>query len=215
MRPTVKIFGLTRLDDVRMCIRHGADILGFVTEYPRTVPWNLTAECTTKLISNVSRQVETCIVTGGTPEKLLWLISETKPDYVQLHCGESLSDTIFIIDKLRKSGVRIIKTLFPNTLDLEKTAADFCDAGVYALLYDPRTPDNAISGGAADITAFIKLRSSVSCPVILAGGINPGNVADIVQRTDAQIIDLMTGVESCPGIKDEVKVIKLFQALRS
>ena len=204
-----------REDDVEMCVRHGADIIGFVVDYPHPVPWNLNVQSVKKLMPLVSGRSKSCIVTGGAPEKIIQLIAETQPDYVQLHFGENLADTTRIVSETKKYGVKIIKTLFPNTPDLEKTAADFCMAGVYALLFDPRTPDNATLGGKADLVTFTKLRNIVKCPVILAGGINPENVAEIIKKTDAEIIDLMTGVEQYPGIKDEAKVISLFEALKN
>jgi len=215
LRPIIKICGLMCADDVRLCVRYGTDIVGFVVDYPRPVPWNLTVQSAKELMSAVSGQSETCIVTGGSPDKILNLVSEAKPNYIQLHCGENLADTAYLVDELGKCGVKIIKTLFPDTQDLEKTAADFCKAGVYALLFDPRTPDNAATGGTADPSVYIKLRDAVKCPVILAGGITPVNVADIIRNTGAQIIDLMTGVEQSHGIKDEEKVISLFKALQN
>ena len=202
----VKICGLMGENDVKMCVCHGADIIGFVVDYPRPVPWNLSAQAAKKLAAIVSRPSESCVVTGGSPDKIIKLVSEIQPDYVQLHGGETLADTARIIDALCKCGVRVIKTVFPDAPGLERSAADFCEAGVYALLFDPRTPDNATASGTADINTFIKLKNAVSCPVILAGGINPWNAAEIIQKTGAKIIDLMTGVEKAPGIKDEEKV---------
>ena len=213
MRPKVKICGLMRAEDARMCVRHGADITGFIVDYPRPVPWNLSARAAKELLSAVPKQAETCIVTGGRPDKILRLALELHPGIVQLHYGESLDDTAYLAGELKHHGIKVIKTLFPDTPDLEKNAADFCAAGVYAILSDPRGPDNAATGGEADLSAFERLRRAVSCPAILAGGITPDNAAEIIRRTGAAIIDLMTGVESGPGIKDEAKVIALFKAL--
>ena len=214
MRPTVKICGLMRVDDVRMCVRHGVDIVGFVVEYPHPVPWNLDAARARELMAAVTEPAKTCVVTGGPPEKILPLALATRPDYLQLHCHETLAETAYLARELKPRGVRIIKTLFPDTPDLEKTAADFCAAGVAGLLFDPRTPTNAAQGGAADLAVFARLQGATSCPVILAGGITPANAAAIVQQAQPQIIDLMTGVELRPGIKDESKVIALMRALQ-
>jgi len=214
LRPVVKICGFTRREDVLMCVDYGVDIAGFVVDYPRPVPWNLSAGAAKELMPDVSRPAETCVVTGGSPDKIIKLVMETQPDYVQLHFDETLADTMRLVGELGKGGVKVIKTLFPDTPDLEKTAARFCAAGVYALLFDPRAPNNAISGGAADVNAFIKLRQAVDCPVIIAGGITPENAAEIVRTSGASIIDLMTGVESRPGVKDKAKVASLFKALR-
>ncbi|MCL2308683.1 MAG: phosphoribosylanthranilate isomerase [Proteobacteria bacterium] len=198
-----------------MCVRHGTDMVGFVVEYPRPVPWNLSAAKAKELIAAVPKPAETCVVTGGAPDHVLRIAAETKPNYIQLHCNETLEDTAYLVGELGQQGIKIIKTIFPNTPDPEKTAADFCTAGVHAVLFDPRTPDNAEHSGTANLSVYEKLQRTVSCPVILAGGITSKNVAEIVRQTKAQIIDLMTGVEICPGIKDEVKVMALFQALGS
>jgi len=195
-----------------MCVRHGADIVGFVVDYPRPVPWNLRAADAKGLISAVPSPAGTCIVTGGPPGKVLRLALELQPDYIQLHGGESLADTARLADALRPRGVKIIKTVFPDTS--KEAAIAFCAAGVYALLLDPRAPENAATGGTADLDAYVQLRRAVRIPVILAGGIHHGNVAEIVRLTKAPAVDLMTGVERCPGMKDEAKVVAFFHALR-
>ena len=210
-----------------MCVRHGVDIIGFVADYPRPVPWDLYTsngcaasnkrgiQAVIELMQAVSRPVQTCIVTGGSVEKILKLALEAKPNYIQLHCNETLEDTAYISETLAKHGIKIIKTLFPDTPELEKTATKFSAAGVHALLLDPRTPDNAVDGGSVNLSMYRKIQQAVSCPVILAGGITPENVKEIVLQSEASMIDLMTGVESSPGIKDEAKVIKLFQAMKA
>jgi phosphoribosylanthranilate isomerase len=213
-----------RAEDVCMCIRHGADIVGFVVEYPRPVPWNLSAVAAKGLIAAAAGapcpqpdgggHAKTCVVTGGLPDKVLRVALEIKPDYIQLHCNESLEDTAFLARELGKYHIKIIKTLFPDTPDMEKTAADFLAAGAYALLLDPRAPDNAAHGGSADIAAYIRVQRAVNGRVILAGGITPENAAEVARKSQASILDLMTGVEQAPGIKDEARVIALFSALR-
>ncbi|MDR2710508.1 MAG: phosphoribosylanthranilate isomerase [Burkholderiales bacterium] len=217
MRPVVKICGLMRVEDVQMCVRHGTDIVGFVVEYPRPVPWNLNLAQAKELIAAARKPAQTCVVTSAPNDALrdhvFRIVEETKPDYVQLHGDETLENTAHLVSELGKRKIKIIKALFPNTPDLEKTAAEFCKAGVYAILYDPRSPDSAHRGGAADLSVYQKLRAAVDCPVILAGGITPENAAAIVRQTEAQIIDLMTGVESDFGVKDEVTVVALFRAL--
>jgi len=108
LRPTVKICGLTRADDVRLCVRHGADIIGFVVDYPRPVPWNVSAESVNELMKAVSRPAETCIVTGGEAERIINLTLETRPDYVQLHYRETPADTASIVDNLRKYNIYLV-----------------------------------------------------------------------------------------------------------
>lgn len=214
MRPIVKICGLMHTEDAVMCLRYGADILGFVVDYPRPVPWNLNASSAKELMATVSGEAKTCIVTGGAPDKILKLARELRPNYIQLHAGETLAEVSYLVGELEEYGTKIIKSVFPNTPNPERTATDFCAAGIYALLFDARTPDNAATGGAADLSLFRKLQLAASLPVILAGGITPNNVARTVLMSRAQAIDLMSGVERSPGVKDEAKVAALFKALQ-
>jgi len=202
-----------REEDLRMCVSYDVDVLGFVVEYPRPVPWNLSSETARGLIAAMPEQAKTCVVTGGTREHIIRVAEETKPNFIQLHFGETLEDTTFLVNALGKHGIRVIKTLFPNTPDLNQAAADFCAAGVHALLYDPRTPNNAVKSAPADISTYIKLKQAASCAVILAGGITPDNAAKMLRKAKPEMIDLMTGVEQSYGVKDEAKVAALFQAL--
>ena len=211
MRPVVKICGLTRMEDVLMCVRHGVDVLGFVVDYPHPVPWNIGAEPAKKLVSAVYKPFETCIVTGGGVQKVLKTALMVRPDYVQLHTRETVEETAYIVKKLHEYGIKVIKTVYRDTP--EKTVAEFSDAGVFALLLDPRTPENAETSGQADLSTFFSFRDIADCPVILAGGLDAGNVAAYVRTANPRMVDLMTGVEHSPGIKDENKVAALMAAL--
>jgi len=197
-----------------MCVRHGADIVGFVVDYPRPVPWNLSVQRAGELIKSAPDSAKTCVVTGGQTDKILRIAREIMPDYLQLHYGETLEDTVYTCERLGELGIRVIKALSPDLPDLEQAAAKFSAAGIYALLLDPRTPDNAAGhAGTADFAAYEKVKRAASCPVILAGGITPANVREAIIQTGAPVIDLMTGVESSPGVKDEATVVELFGAL--
>jgi phosphoribosylanthranilate isomerase len=214
MRPKVKICGLRREEDVRMCIDYGTDILGFVTEYPSPVPWNLDAQQAAELIvaaRTYSKGIETCVVTGGSVEKILELARLTQPDYIQLHGKESPAEAARLSREL--VNIKIIKSLSPETSGLKEAAEAYVSAGVYALLLDPRTQDRVLHSGKMDLRVWRELADSISCPMILAGGLTPEYVQEALRRTGARLIDLMTGVEASPGVKDEAKVKALFAAL--
>ena len=78
-----------RRQDVELCESLGIDLLGFVVEYPREVPWNLTREQAKELMDNTKRP--TCIVTGGSTEHIIALAGKLSPDYVQLHFKETVT----------------------------------------------------------------------------------------------------------------------------
>jgi len=210
MHPLIKICGITRAKDVVICSKYGADILGFVVEYPKPVPWNLNIEQAKALIAGVPAGVKTCVVTGGSAEKIIRLAREIKPDFIQLHYKETPLDTAEIVKELSAIDIKVIKRLPVDGENLTGLAVEYEQTGCYALLYDPRNPEAAHEGGRADVSAYLKLKKAVKCPVIFAGGITPCNVAELISQATPPIIDIMTGVEKTPGVKDEEKVKMLF-----
>jgi phosphoribosylanthranilate isomerase len=215
MKPLLKICGLMQPEDVRHCLDIGVDILGFVTEYPLAVPWNLKREQTAALIDQVRRsadgQAKSCIVTGGSPEFVIELATELKPDLIQLHYRESFEDARVIANKLKGLGIGIIKTI-PISSDarLEQFGTDDLLAvvellnsiDIYAILIDSRGPDNAAESGRKIDTKFCRqVIAAAKKQVIIAGGIRPENVIEVIEKTGAKIIDIMTGVEVSPGVK--------------
>ena len=223
--PIVKICGLMRPEDICLCQQTGVNIIGMVTEYPLPVPWNLSAEKAAELMSLVQYPMQTCLVTGGTRNKILALAESLRPDYLQLHYQETIADADYIARQLANSPTRIIKTLPPTaeerqrqfgTAKLNECLRLLEESGVYAVLTDPRTAANASgSGFSADVETFVRIRQLCAKPVILAGGITPENVADIIAAAHPQMIDIMTGVESSPGIKDPQKVTALMSQCQS
>ena len=213
--PVIKICGLKRKEDVNLCCDLGVDILGFVTEYPSPVPWNLTREEARALLADIPKSCKSCVVTGGTEREIIELAKELKPDYVQLHDRETAAQTAAIADALGEFGIGVIKAVFPDMRDLDNELETLQKTGVFALLADPRTPSDAVRGGRADIAFYRRVCDLSEKPVILAGGITPDNVAGLMQETGAAYIDVMSGVEHMPGTKDASKVKALLRAVRN
>ena len=222
---TVKICGLKREEDVKLCMDLGVDILGFVTEYPIQVPWNLNRSEASTLIEQVQAPHRSCVVTGGTPEKVIELAASLRPSMVQLHYHETLADTIQISDALRGFDIDVIKTI-PLTFEdrilqfgtakLETIVAELSQSSLYGLLVDSRGPANASENSTKlDLNFCQTIIKMSSKPVIIAGGINADNVRDIVALTGAKFIDVMSGVESIPGKKDPALLQRLLTSVRN
>lgn len=216
---TVKICGLKTETDVEMCMEMGVDILGFVTEYPIDVPWNLSRRETKKLLSLVGHHHKTCIVTGGKAEDTIALAEYLRPSLVQLHFNETFEDTIQIIGHLKPLGIGVIKTM-PltekeckaqfGTTDTASVIRALSETGLFGILVDSRTPQNVYQiGNKMDTGFFNKIRGLSSKPVILAGGITPENVQYMIRQTKTRYIDVMTGVEKRRGEKDRVRLAEL------
>ncbi len=212
----IKICGLKQNQDVHLCHKFGVNIAGFVTEYPLPVPWNLTAVEAKSLLAEVRAPMNSCIVTGGTREKIIALADKLHPDYVQLHYHETLSDAEYIAGVLRSLNIGVIKTLPPSrqerlaqfgTENIRECTKLVNSTGVYALLADTRTPSNAAEHGTSlEADLYQQIKSCAQKPVILAGGITPNNLPQILSSVQPDIIDIMTGVEKSPGVKDRAKL---------
>ncbi len=220
----VKICGLKREKDVQLCMKLGVDILGFVTEYPMPVPWNLSRTEALPLLNIVQSPHGSCIVTGGAPEKVIELAADLRPSMVQLHYKETLEETIIISEALQKLNIDVIKTVPPvmedrisqfGTADIETIIEELCRTGVYGLLADSRVPSNASANGTKlDLKFCSQIMNLSSKPVVIAGGINADNVCNILMQTGADFIDVMTGVENSPGEKDAESLSRLLASIQ-
>ena len=196
----VKICGLMNEYDVKLCESLGVDILGFVVEYPREVPWNLTRDRAKELLA--ATQCPTCIVTGGISERVIALARELKPDMVQLHYKETVMQTAEIAKELTKWNIQTVKAV-----DTDLYIEALCETDIAAILVDTRTAENAAQNiQMIDTDLFNRIKEKSNKPLIIAGGITPENVGDIVSRTGANWIDVLTGVECSPGNKDKEKI---------
>ncbi|MCL2118796.1 MAG: phosphoribosylanthranilate isomerase [Planctomycetaceae bacterium] len=204
----IKICGLMRKQDVQWCEELGIDVLGFVVDYPRDVPWNLTRKQAQELISSAKRP--TCIVTGGTPESVVSLAQELKPTMVQLHFNETVAQTTEIAAELKKLGIQTTKAVHDDA-----KIEVLCSTGIDAILVDSRTPGNAAQNNlAVDVDLYRRIKAKAHIPLIIAGGITSENVCDIISCTGANWIDVMTGVEHSPGVKDKMKIEALAERVR-
>lgn len=211
----VKVCGLMTERDTGICVDAGVHAVGFVIDYPEPVPWNLSRDEAAMLISKVPPYVCTCVVTGGAPDDVIETALAIRPDLLQLHHRESLGDISRIVKRLRTEGIKVIKALrirADGLCDFEienpaEAARTLSETGVLAILVDSFT--EAMPGGtgiSVDLAAFLTVKESSTLPVILAGGLDPGNVGGVVRAARPFAVDVLTGVEIRPGLKDAEKI---------
>jgi len=205
MVPQVKICGLTRVDQALACVGSGADAIGlvFYTKSPRNVSRQRAREISSELPAKIAkigvfvdasfgfvmRRVETCGLT-----------------MVQLHGNESPG----LVTKLVNSGVSVIKSLFLNREPGFSQARRFA-AAAYLL----ECGQGALPGGNAMAWDFEKAGYfGKSNPLVLAGGLSPENVSAAIQSACPDAVDVSSGVETRPGIKDPYKVRLFMEAVR-
>lgn len=210
----VKICGMTTVSDIRRCAERNVPILGLIVEYPRPVPWNLTCARARVLMEAIVPPVRSCMVVGERPERVLHLARTLRPSLVQLHGDETAEQVQMICKELHAMKIRCVKAL---RVDAQGTCAfersnlgDAIEAlkktDVDALLLDAYT--KSLPGGTGvqlDVSVYRVAVSLSRVPVVLAGGIRPDNLADVLEQAKPYAVDVLTGVEREPGKKGYTK----------
>lgn len=211
MQSQVKICGLTRAQDVEAVITSGADFLGFIIEAKS--PRRLTVEQAKPLFDGAKGLVQRVAVTVNPDDSLLDNIAANlAPDYVQLHGDETVDR---LADISRRYDFKIIKACAITSDDDMKSAGEY--AGVADLiLFDAKPPKGSeVRGGhgiAIDWT--IIRRAPTPKRYALAGGLTPETVRGAIEVTNAPIVDVSSGVELDPGIKDAGKIKAFMRAVK-
>ncbi len=212
----VKICGIRNEEELKICIRY-ADAVGFVTEYPSEVPWNITREEARKLISKTPPFIYTVIVTSGSVEKVIDLVEYTKPNAVQLHGNESEEDVKEIVEGV---DVKVIKALPVDVKtgrvygrDAVEVALSYEKTGIDAVLLDSKTDRVGGTGKTFNWEIARKVREKIRLPLILAGGLNSKNVRKAIEYVKPYAVDVISGVET-EGRKDENKIREFVRAAK-
>jgi len=200
----IKICGLTREEDALLCAEEGADFVGFifVPSTPRFVEPEKAAAIANKLRERETRPKIVGVFRDASKDYIREIQTLVGFDLAQLHGNESDND-------IRDLGIASIKTLRVSE-QLPDTEASTNAAW---LLFD--TYDERRTGGTGRRFDWSLLKSyDRSKPFFLSGGITPDNVAAAISLVRPDAIDLSSGVESAPGIKDHDKVRRLFERVR-
>ncbi len=204
----VKVCGLTREEDVDAVVEAGADAAGFISGFPNS-PRNLPISRAASLISRVPPFVTSVLVT--TADALVEnsdAVKRAAPGAIQLYGSSFSPDTVrnsFRARLLRPFSVS--RQEGDNTTDLLSKAKEAA-RGYDALLTD--TYQKGLEGGTgltSDWTVCAAIRKTVApVPLILSGGLRPENVELAIATVAPFCVDVSSGVESAPGVKDAAKV---------
>lgn len=183
----VKICGLTNLVDACVAADAGADFLGFVfAPSPRRVDPRVARAFWPELPRGVPT---VAVFRDQTLEEIEWVLRLVRPDFLQFHGGERPA----FCRVFGKPVIRALPARAPADLAL---AGGFVDVAEIFLVDLPKGDAGILS---ADVA---RAALTLPKPVLLAGGLNPGNVRAIVERFRPYGVDVASGVESAPGVKD-------------
>lgn len=205
----VKICGLTRVEDARVALDAGAWALGFV--FHRASPRYIEPAKVRILLDELAREgrrpTKSVGVFVNTPlDSVRQIQKESGISTVQLHGDESLDVTCQLRD------LDLIKACRPGTQDDLRSMEAYWPY-VSAILCDGAAP-GAYGGTGTKGDWNLARELSARGPVILAGGLRAENIVEAIRVVQPYAVDLSSGVETEPGIKDPAKIAALFAALK-
>src|SRR6202030_1635135 len=208
----VKICGLSTRETLDVALDAGADMVGFVF-FPAS-PRHLGLEMARDLGQRVKRRAAKVALTVDADDATLANIVEAmRPDILQLHGSETVAR---LRDIKQKFGLPVMKAM------PVETSADLAALPGYAavadrILFDARAPKEATRpGGLGAVFDWHVLENlDLKLPFMVSGGLNAGNVAEAVRVTRGGGVDVSSGVEHAPGIKDPEMIRAFIRAARA
>ena len=202
-RPLVKVCGMTRMEDVDLCMELGVDLLGFIfhPKSPRNVDPEFVASVKTGRITKVG------VFVDQPHEEVLEIMDRCGLHAAQLHGNQDIHFC------WRIGPDRVFKVFWPDTYSsagaLSRDLDNFAEACGHFLLDAGKIGQ----GGTGQSIDFGILQDiEIQTPWFLAGGIGPHNIDEILTLNPPGI-DINSGVESAPGIKDETKLRAVFKRI--
>lgn len=209
-RTRIKFCGLTRPGDVRLASELGADAIGFVFAKgsPRRVPpeqARLMRNALAPLVDAVA------LFMDNSTDEVRAAVKQVRPTLLQFHGDE---DDAFC----RSFGIPYIKAVPMGEAATDAgstgagTALQVRFPGAAGFLFDSHAPGAA--GGSGHRFDWTQMPRDVNKPVLLAGGLDPGNIFDAILATLPWGVDVSSGIESAPGIKDGDRMRRFVEQVR-
>src|SRR6202790_2086923 len=207
----VKICGLSTPETLDVALDAGADMVGFVFFPPS--PRHLGLETARDLGRQAKgRAVKVALTVDADDATLANIVEVLQPDILQLHGGETVAR---LRDIKQKFGLQVMKAI------AVETPADLASLPGYAavadrVLFDARAPKEATRpGGLGAVFDWHVLENlDLELPFMVSGGLHAGNVAEAVRLTRAGGVDVSSGVERAPGVKDPEMIRSFIRAAR-
>lgn len=205
-----KICGLTTAETIDVALDHGAAFVGAVF-FPKS-PRNIAPDIAGPLFERARGRAGIVAVTVDANDALLSRIgTHLKPDFVQLHGDETVERAAEV---RRLTGVGIIKVLSVRTAADLDAAAGWEDHADH-LMFDAKPPEGSdLPGGVGASFDWSMLSGrTFRKPWFLAGGLTPENAAEAAAISGAPLLDVSSGVESAPGVKDAARIAAFLKAV--
>ncbi|WP_134498598.1 phosphoribosylanthranilate isomerase [Microvirga pakistanensis] len=213
MNTLIKICGLSTPETLAVALDAGADMVGFV-RFPKS-PRHVTLDLGHRLsLQARGRAQRVVLLVNPDDEELAQAVEAINPDLIQLHGSETPERVAELRSMVRRPVMKALGVA--EERDLEALAS-YAKASEHILLdaKPPRTAD-ALPGGNGVAFDWKLLKGlDPALPVMLSGGLNPDNVAEAIRLTKPKAVDVSSGVESGPGLKDPARIEAFVRAART
>ena len=202
----VKICGLSTRETLEAALAAGADMVGFVFFPPS--PRHLSLEAARDLAGVVKRRaIKVALTVDADDATLDGIIEALEPDILQLHGHETAARVAEIKQKFSREVMKVLPVEGATDLASLPSYAAVADR----ILFDARPPEGATRPGGlgAAFDWHVLQNLDLRVPFMVSGGLHAGNVAEAVRVTRAGGVDVSSGVERTPGVKD-VEMIRAF-----
>ena len=205
MPPFIKVCGIRSVEEAAGAVKAGATAIGVLVGVPDSVPDRVTPDLGKEIVSSVPGGVTTVMVTHLTdPEEAADIAAYMKVRAVQAH-GDMDVRALRTLRSLLP-GVLIIKTVHVTGEEAAFRARDYAAAADMLLLDTAAGGKIGGTGVTHDWSVSAGIVESSRIPVILAGGLNPENVASAIERVRPAGVDANSGLEHEDGRKDFEKI---------
>ena len=202
MRTRIKICGITRVEDGLAAAQAGADAIGlvFATKSPRFVSIPQARSIVAALPPYVT---VVGLFVDAPADRIRDTLNEVRIDLLQFHGSEEPDGC----GNFHRPYVKAIA--MREGIDLVAEATRYADAA--GLLLDAYVDGEA--GGTGQVFDWARIPRNLSRPIIVAGGLTPQNVTDVVRQVRPYAVDVSTGVEISKGIKEGAKIRSFIEAV--
>jgi phosphoribosylanthranilate isomerase len=211
MTPTVKICGLSTVATLDAALEAGADMVGFVffSKSPRHIDW-----ATARTLGRQARGHAKIVALSvdADDDTLKRIVDALSPDLLQLHGSETPARVkeigeLFVLPTMKAIGVATREDL---------AAAKAYEGVADVLLIDAKPPKDAVLPGGNGRPFDWRLTQDFHAPLpwLLSGGLEPDNVEAAIALSGARGVDVSSGVERAPGVKDPARIRAFVAAAR-
>jgi phosphoribosylanthranilate isomerase len=210
MKPLIKICGLSTPQTVNAALDNGADMIGFIF-FPKSPRHLRVGQAAALRPLVLGRALSVAVSVDAGDAMLDEIVASIRPDMLQLH-GHETPERVSQVKA--RHGLPVMKAFsVRETSDLKATRAYRGVADKF--LFDAKAPEGSDLPGGNGVSFDWHLLSVLDpgLDYMLSGGLNAANVSEALRITKAPGIDISSGVESAPGIKDVGLIEQFFAAV--